>query len=119
MVLIGLLYKEAGERRRKLEIEFKGKWDKTVRNAETGCVERLAGRIKEKGDKINRILEEGRKKKWAKQRSKRQHGRARLVVDSIDRLRNAVMETRADAGYGKEGITERVKGSWKKGEKQR
>ena len=61
--MIGLLYKEAGEKRRRLEIEFKGKWNKTVRNEETGCVERLAGRIKEKGDKINLTLEEKRKKK--------------------------------------------------------
>ena len=112
--MIGLLYKEAGEKRRRLEIEFKGKWNKTVRNAETGCVERLAGRIKEKGDKINRILKERRKKKRAKQLSKRQHGRPRLAVDSTDRLQNALMETRADAGYRKERITERVKTSLKR-----
>ena len=65
------LYKDAGEKRRRLEIEFKEKWDKMVRNTETECVKRLAGKIKEKEDKVNRILEERRKKKWVKQLSKR------------------------------------------------
>ena len=33
-------------------------------------------------------------------------------MDSIDRLRNALMETGDDAGYGKEQTTERVEARW-------